>query len=105
MKDFVPQDEEFASDKMFIDTINAAKRSFIQVVNEADKTKFNKAEIDMIQELTQIIEKSKGLNFGKEYDALFRKITQFNKKQKTGNRTSSFKTKVTIPNLLRKLKY
>lgn len=105
MKDFVPQDEEFASDKMFIDTINAAKRSFIQVVNEADKTKFNKAEIDMIQELTQIIEKSKGLNFGKEYDALLEKLLNSIKNRKQEIEQVASRQKVTIPNLLRKLKY
>ncbi len=62
MKDFTPVDEEFAADPQYQATINAA-------VEASDKTKFNSSEIGMIKELTQIIEKTKGLDFGAEYDS------------------------------------
>lgn len=105
MKDFVPQDEEFASDQMFVDTINAAKRSFVQVVNEADKTKFNAEEIGMMKELTQIIEKSTGLDFGKEYDSLLEKLLNSIRSRKQEMERVAARQKVTVPNMLRKLKH
>lgn len=105
MKDFVPQDEEFAADKMFVDTINAAKRSFVLVVNESDKSKFNDSEIGMMKELTQIIQKSKGLDFSQEYDSLLEKLLNSIKNRTQNMEQVAIKQKSMLHNILRRIKH
>ena len=59
----------------------------------------------MMKELTQIIEKSTGLDFGKEYDSLLEKLLNSIRSRKQEMERVAARQKVTVPNMLRKLKH
>lgn len=82
MKDFAPADEEFVRDKRYQLTINAAKKSVVDAVEASDKSKFDSAEIGIIKKLTQIIQRTEGLDFGAEYNKLLEKLINSVKSRK-----------------------
>lgn len=101
MKDFVPADEEFAKDKKFQTTINAAKKSVVDAVETSDKSNFDKAEVGIIKKLTQIIQKTEGLDFGEEYNKLLGKLINSIKNRK---QVATEQVKATVPNFKKILK-
>ena len=104
MKDFTPVDEEFAADPQYQATIKAAKRTIINAVEASDKTKFNSDEIGMMKELTQIIEKTKGLDFGAEYDSTLERLLNSIKSRKQEIERAAAQQKSYIPKIIKKLK-
>ncbi|MCM1338684.1 MAG: hypothetical protein NC191_03330 [Muribaculaceae bacterium] len=74
MQDYTPVDEEFTALEEYRSTINSAKKAIINIVDTTDKTKFNSSEINLMKELTQIIEKTEGLVFGEEYDEILNRL-------------------------------
>ncbi len=82
MKDFVPVDEEFSATEEFRATIHAAKQTIIDAVEASDKSKFDSTEIGLMKELTEIITKTKGIDFGNEYDKILEKLLNSIKNRK-----------------------
>lgn len=106
MKDYVPVDEEFSNSKEFQQTLDSAKKSIITAVKTADKSKFDKAEIGFIDELTQIIEKTKGIDFGTEYDSTLERLLNSIKSRKQKIEQTLAQQKAVIPQQIkRKLKF
>lgn len=106
MKDYVPVDEEFSNSKEFHATIEAAKKCVVTAVKTADKTKFDKTEIGLINELTQIIEKTKGIDFGAEYDKTLEKLLASIKARKQKLDQAIIQQKVISPKqIIKKLKF
>lgn len=105
MKDFVPQDEEFLANQAYQDTINAAKRTIIKSVQASDKSKFDKTEIGLMDELTQIIEKTKGLDFGTEYDKTLEKLLDSIKSRKQKMEQTLAQQKGLIPQIKKRLRF
>ena len=103
MKDFIP-DEGLLSDDQFRATINAAKKSFVNAVKVADKKKFNETEKGLIQNLTEIIERTSGIDFGKEYDQKLEQLIKSLQSRKQDAERVLSKQKVVIPKVLKKLK-
>lgn len=102
MKEFVP-DEEFMADKRFKSTIDAAKRTYANVVKAADKTKFNSYEQGLMEELVQMIEKASNLDFGAEYDKKLTLLLESVKSRKAEAEKVLVKQKITIPKMIKKL--
>lgn len=99
MKDFVPEDNEFTQNEEYRKTIAAAKKSLVDAVEAADKTKFDAVEIGMINELTQIIKQTKGLDFGAKYDELLEKLIKSVNSRKQEMERVALKQKTIIPKL------
>lgn len=105
MKDFVPVDDEFTENEEYQKTINAAKKSLVDAVEAADKTKFDAAEIGMMQELTQIIKQTRGLDFGQKYDELLEKLINSINSRKQKMEQVAVQQKGIIPKLRQRLKF
>lgn len=75
MKEFIP-DKEILNNAQFANVIDAAKKSYVDAINTSDKTKFNDSEKALIEELTGIIKKTKGLEFGEEFDKLLETLVE-----------------------------
>ena len=73
MKSFVP-DEEFADSDLYKQTIDAAKKCFVDAIKASDKTKFIPYEKNLINELTNIIDQSSGLDFGEKYQTKLQEL-------------------------------
>lgn len=73
MEKFIP-DKEILNDAQFANVINAAKKTYVDAVNAADKTKFNESEKALMQELTEIIKNTEGIEFGEEYNKILTKL-------------------------------
>jgi len=105
MKEFVPVDEEFSATEEFQSTINAAKRTIVDAVEASDKSKFDNTEIGLMKELTQIIENTKGLDFGTEYDKTLEKLLESIKTRKQKIEQAVVQQKTFIPKIIKRLKF
>lgn len=104
MKEFVPTDEEFISDPQYQATIQAAKKAVVDAVEAADKEKFDSFEVGLMEELTNIIKKSTGLDFGAEYDKTLGTLLRSIKTRKAEIERLAEKQHLVIPQLKNKLK-
>ncbi len=96
MKEFIPQEGILDSEEIK-STINAAKKAYIDVVKNADKTKFNEYEKTLIETLTSMIEKSTGLDFGKEYEQILKSLLDSIKSRKQDIELNIHKQKLINP--------
>ena len=102
MKEFVP-DENFMKDKRFKPTIDAAKKTYIQVIRNANKDKFNDYEKETIEELVKIMENSQTLNFGEQFEQKLAMLLDSIKHRKADAEKVLVKQKFSISRVLNKI--
>lgn len=105
MKDFIPVDEEFTENEQYQTTINAAKKSIVDAIEAADKSKFDSTEIGLMNELTQIIKQTKGLDFGTEYDNLLERLLGSIRRRKQAMTQIAIQQKNIIPKIRKIIKH
>jgi|GEM_PF-1701938 len=93
MKDFIP-DESVLQDKQMKSTIDAAKKVYIDAVKSADKTKFSEYDKTLIGTLVSIIEDTKGLDFGEEYDKILKSLLDSIESRKQDTELAFHKQKI-----------